>query len=164
MRGEKTVSEATARSSMARLCAQREYCAGDVREKLRRMGLTSEAEERVVRQLTAAGFVDERRYTHCFIRDKLTLNGWGRRKIELYLRQKNIPEEVIREAFADLPEADFTDALRPLLEKKRKRVTGASAYEKNGKLIRYALARGFSMDEIRECLNNMAIDEFPEEA
>ena len=34
-------------------------------------------------------------------------------------------------------------------------VTGASAYEKEGKLIRFALGRGFSMEEIRLCLDQL---------
>jgi len=42
-------------------------------------------------------------------------------------------------------------------------VKGQSAYEINGKLIRYALGRGFSMKEILACMQKMKLDELPDE-
>jgi regulatory protein len=42
-------------------------------------------------------------------------------------------------------------------------VTGKSDYEKRGKLIRYALGRGFSMEEVMACMKQMKIgDTFDE--
>ncbi|MCD8308205.1 MAG: RecX family transcriptional regulator, partial [Clostridia bacterium] len=44
------------------------------------------------------------------------------------------------------------DVLAPLLKSKRKSTHAASEYELNGKLIRFALGRGFDMNIIKKCL------------
>ena len=44
------------------------------------------------------------------------------------------------------------EALQPLLASKKRQVKADSEYELNGKLIRFALGRGFGMDIIRRCI------------
>ena len=40
-----------------------------------------------------------------------------------------------------------------MLKAKRKSVKAASDYERDMKLIKYAMGRGFTMDVIKQCLN-----------
>jgi RecX family. len=87
----------------------------------------------------------------------------GQKKIELSLRQKQLPQGMIDDVFSDFPDAAFNESLQPILEKKWKSIKGASTYEKNGKLIRYALGRGFSMKEILACMKKMDLHELPDE-
>ena len=54
---------------------------------------------------------------------------------------------------------EWTEALRPLLDSKRRTVKGATDYERNGKLIRFAMSRGFGMDIIRRCMDVSDNDE-----
>ena len=42
--------------------------------------------------------------------------------------------------------------MQPLLASKKRQVKADSEYELNGKLIRFALGRGFGMDIIRRCI------------
>ena len=53
---------------------------------------------------------------------------------------------------AEVDMQEYADVLAALLKSKRKSVKAASQYELNGKLIRFAMSRGFTMDVIRECL------------
>ncbi len=140
---------------MTRLCSRREYCVFDIRQKLRGMGLSEEGEEAVIQQLKEGRFIDEARYARGFIRDKLRFNRWGRKKIELVLRQKQLPGEMIEQAFMEFSEEELSASLPGLLKKKWPTVTGASMYEREGKLIRFALGRGFGMEEIRRCLEKL---------
>ncbi len=150
---EKMVEQAFRR--MTRLCSRGEYCVFDIRQKLRGMDLSEEEKEAVIQKLKEGRFIDEARYAHSFIGDKLRFNRWGRKKIELMLHQKQLPGEVINQAFMDFSEEELSASLPGLLKKKWPTVTGASAYEKEGKLIRFALGRGFSMEEIRLCLDQL---------
>ncbi len=140
---------------MAAACAKRECCASQIRQKLNRYALDDSAKEKIIKRLKNDKFLDESRYCRSFINDKLRFNKWGRVKIEFALRQKNIPQETIAEAFGEFPDSSFNEKLQPLLEHKLKSVKGATDYEKRTKLIRFALGRGFAMDETLKCVDNI---------
>jgi regulatory protein len=149
----KVISEKQAYSRMARLCSQKEYCSYDISQKLYRLNLNAEDIERVVNRLIKENFINDERYTRSYIGDKIKFNKWGRIKIELSFRKNKIQE---------MPEAETTNSLEYVLEKKWKTVKGASINERKNKLIRYALGRGFEMSDILSCLQKMDIDSIDE--
>jgi regulatory protein len=157
---KKREEEAYAR--MARLCSQRECAPSDIAGKLRKADCPEP--DKVIARLREEGYIDERRYIRSYISDKLRFAKWGRKKITLFLHRKRLPCELIEEAFAKLDGDAFGESLLPLLEKKWKTVTGRTDHEKRGKLIRYALGRGFSMDEAAACIKKMRIGEGCDEA
>lgn len=152
---EKAVSTDQAYRKMTKACSRKEYCVFDIRRKLLRMGLSGDASEPIIQRLKEERFIDEKRYVHSFINDKLRFNKWGRKKIEIALLQKQLPKELIEEAFLAYPKEVLSGSLPALLAKKWPAITGKSRYEKEAKLIRYALGRGFSMLEIKECLKDI---------
>jgi len=160
---ESIVTAEQAFERMARLCSQKECCTLDVRRKLRRMQIPEETVACIITRLKKERYIDEARYTRSYIHDKLSFNKWGKKKIVLSLQQKQIPATVIEDAFSVFSDTSLNASLLPLLEAKRKTVKGQSAYEKNGKLIRYALGRGFSMKEILACMQKMNLNELPDE-
>lgn len=160
---EKNVTPEKAYARMTRICARKEYAPFDIRQKLLRLDLTDDVVELLLERLTKERYIDERRYAESYIRDKLQFNKWGKRKIELHLARKRISTEVVADAFTQFSESQLSESLLSLLEKKRKSITGRSDYERNGKLIRYALGRGFSMEEIIRCLKMMDVDSYPDE-
>lgn len=160
---EKIVTPDQAYARMTRICARKEYAPFDIRQKLLRLDLNDDVVELLLERLTKERYIDERRYTESYIREKLHFNKWGKRKIELHLAQKRISPDVVRDVFTQFSESQLSESLLSLLEKKRKSVTGRSEYERNGKLIRYALGRGFSMQEISRCLKMMDVDSYPDE-
>ncbi len=160
---EKIITPEQAYARITRICARKEYAPFDIRQKLLRLNLTDDVVELLLERLIKERFIDERRYTESYIREKLHFNKWGKRKIELHLAQKRISPDVVRDVFTQFSESQLSESLLSLLEKKRKSVTGRSEYERNGKLIRYALGRGFSMQEISRCLKMMDVDSYPDE-
>jgi len=160
---EKIVTPEQAYACITRSCARKEYAPFDIRQKLLRLNLTDDVVELLLERLIKERYIDERRYTESYIREKLHFNKWGKRKIELHLAQKRISPDVVRDVFTQFSESQLSESLLSLLEKKRKSVTGRSEYERNGKLIRYALGRGFSMQEISRCLKMMDVDSYPDE-
>lgn len=160
---EKIVTPEQAYARITRICARKEYAPFDIRQKLLRLNLTDDVVELLLERLIKERYIDERRYTESYIREKLHFNKWGKRKIELHLAQKRISPDVVRDVFTQFSESQLSESLLSLLEKKRKSVTGRSEYERNGKLIRYALGRGFSMQEISRCLRMMDVDSYPDE-
>lgn len=160
---EKRVTAEQAFAQMARLCSRKECCVGDIKMKLQRLAVSDEAAGEIIARLIKGRYIDEARYTRNFIHDKIAFNKWGKIKITLSLRQKQIPSEVIEAAFAEFTDNELNASLEQLLLAKRKNVKGGSPYEINAKLIRYALGRGFVMKEIMRCMQKMNLDELPDE-
>ena len=156
-----TKTEMTEKEALLRLsalCSQSERCTWELDEKMRRWSMDADARQRVLGRLKELRFVDDERYARAFVRDKIRYNKWGRRKVEQALRLKRIPEDVAAAALDEIAPEVYADILRPLLQAKRKSTKAANAYELNGKLTRFALGRGFTMDVIRECLGDVGED------
>lgn len=145
-----TEQEAFARLSA--LCAAAEHCSYEMEEKMRKWEMEDDARTRVMKRLVDEKYVDDSRYCRFFVRDKIRYNKWGRRKIEQALFAKRIPEDIRRQALDSTTDDEYAEILRPLLAGKRKTTKAASEYEMNGKLIRFAMSRGFGMDVIRRCI------------
>lgn len=160
---QKRVTPEKAYARMTRICARKEYAPFDIRQKLLLLGLTDNVVDKLLKRLIKERYIDERRYAESYIRDKFNFNKWGKRKIELHLAQKRISPDVVRDAFAQFSESQFSELLLLLLQKKLKSVSGRSVAERRMKLVRYALGRGFTVDEIGQCLKMMDLDLSPDE-
>lgn len=160
---DKIISDDQAYSRMARVCARKEYSSYDITLKLKRMGIEREAIEKIILKLKKEKYLNDERFTRSFVSDKLRFNGWGIKKIELYLKQKHMPQEIIDKVFDEYSSTELNLSLKPILEKKWKQIKGDSEYEKKGKLIRFALGRGFAMDEIVKCMKSMNLGDINEE-
>ncbi len=134
------------------LCSSAEYCSNDLREKMRRWQISEDVQEKVLAYLIREKYVDDERFCRLFVKDKLRFNKWGRRKIALALAQKRIPQDIASAVLDEVPDSDYLAILRPLLRQKARTVKAESDYDRNGKLVRYAMSRGFTFDLIRQCL------------
>lgn len=146
-----------AKEALARLsayCSVAERCRADVEEKLFRWGLDGDAVESIVLALEKDRFLDEKRYCCAFIRDKYLFARWGKVKIGQALRAKHIASDVYALLLDEVvEESDYLSGLRALLASKRRSIRAANTREMEGKLIRFALGRGFEMDDIRRCMD-----------
>ena len=135
------------------MCASAEHCSYEMTEKMRKWELPDDAAARVMERLVNDKYIDDERYSRFFVKDKLRYNKWGRRKIDQALFMKRIPEDIRQAVLSEITDEEYAGILRPLLKSKRKSTKAASEYEMNGKLIRFAMSRGFDMDVIRMCMD-----------
>lgn len=162
-RKNRIITEEQAYTSMTRVCSKKECAPFDIERKLIRMGFSVQTANKVINRLKKEKYLDEKRFIHSYIHDKLHFNKWGKRKITLLLEQKQLPPDLIEEMFSEFSDVATSESLQPILEKKWKSVKGKSDYEKRGKLIRYALGRGFTIDEVISWLKKMEIGELFDE-
>lgn len=155
-------TEQEAYQTLSALCAQAEHCQWEMTEKMRRWELAEEAQARVMQRLVSERYVDDERYARAFVKDKVRYNKWGRRKVEQALWQKHIDESVRQQVLDEVDDDEYISILRPMLQQKRKSTKASSDYELNGKLIKFAMSRGFTMDIIKQCVNVEDDDEFLE--
>mgnify|MGYP001685482676 FL=1 len=128
-------------------------CSYEMTEKMRKWDVDDETQARVMAYLTRERYVDDERYCRFFVRDKIRFNKWGRRKVEQALYQKHIPTDISRPILDEVPDDEYLAVLKPLLKSKARTVKAKSEYEKNMKLIKYAMSRGFTFDIIKQCLS-----------
>ena len=146
--------------ALTALCAQAEHCQYEMLEKMRRWELSEEAQARVMSKLIKERYIDDERYAHAFVKDKIRYNKWGRRKVEQALWQKRIDDDIRTRVLDDVDDEEYLNVLRPLLKQKRKTIKAKDDYELNQKLMRFALGRGFTFDIIRQCID---VEEEPDD-
>ena len=149
------MTEEQALQKLAVLCSQSEHCTSEMKEKMTRWGIDEDAQQRVVEYLVANRYVDDRRYARSFVNDKLKYNKWGPRKIEQSLWMKHIDESIQREALDDVDNEEYISVLRPLLTSKRKTTKAETDYEMNQKLLRFAIGRGFTFEQVKEVIDDV---------
>lgn len=147
------INETEALKRMEAYCASAEHCRSEVTDKLVRWGLPYETANRIADQLEQEKFIDEERYCNAFIRDKFRFAKWGKQKIDQALRLKKIDPYTFRPLLNRIDPQEYQDTLQALLDSKRRSIHAESTYERNGKLMRFALSRGFAADDIRRCID-----------
>ena len=149
----KQKTEQEALITLTALCASSEHCSQEMLDKMTRWQLPEEEQARVMDYLVKNNYIDEERFTHAFVMDKIRYNKWGRRKIEQALWQKRIPKDIQTKILDEIDENEYLNVLRPLLKSKRRSIKAKNDYELNMKLIKFALSRGFTFELIRQCID-----------
>ncbi len=143
-------------------CARSERCISDVRRSLYRWRMEAADCETIIARLVKERFVDERRYAAAYVREKMSCSGWGRRRIEMGLRAKGIPQEYIDEALAQIEPRQQTDKLESMLYRRlvRERDKAKNSYDLQMRLTRWAMGRGFEYAEIQDTLQRIMSDTY----
>lgn len=157
------MSEQEALLRLTSLCSTAEHCSHEMLEKMRRWEIDEDAQTRIMEYLVKEKYIDDERYARFFAKDKIRYNKWGRRKVEQAMWQKHIDTDIQQRVLDEIDDDEYLLILRPLLKSKRRTVKAANNYEMNMKLIRFAMGRGFTMDIIRQCLDNDEFDEINDE-
>jgi regulatory protein len=149
----KPMSEEQALARLTALCASAEHCTGEMIDKMTKWEISEEAQARIMEHLVKNKYIDDERYCRAFVHDKMEYNHWGRRKIEQALYVKHVDKAIQKTVLDEIPDEDFIDILRPLIVQKRRQTRAKSEYEMNMKLMRFAASRGFTIEQIRQCID-----------
>lgn len=149
-------SESQALSKIAAYCSKAERAEFDVIKKLRTWELEVTTVNNIIKRLKQENFLNDERYCRAFIKDKSQFNKWGKTKIKFELKKKCIPETIINDCIAELDEDTIESQLRIILTNKIKSIKAENEYERQTKLIRFALGRGFSFEEIKKVLSKIS--------
>ena len=98
-------------------------------------------------------YVDDLRYASAFARDKSAIQGWGEVKIRYMLSAKGVPRDVIDKALEEIDQDKADSRLEKLLQNKLKSLKDDP--QRRLKLLRFALGRGYSYDEVNSLINTL---------
>ena len=157
MKKECTVEEARLKAEA--YCAMSEHCTDDVCRKLEQWGAPLAEFDSILEHLKKEKYVDNRRYAIAFVRDKYRFNQWGRIKIAQSLRLKQIGSEEIKLAMEEVDETEYLDILTSAIRRKLPTIKAVNDYERRGKLVRFAVGRGYEVEKILQCLNRIGYED-----
>lgn len=143
-------------SALEYYCAYRERCLQEVREKLLDLSTASpiskEEEEQLLLYLKNENYVNEQRYAESFIRGHVA-KGWGLKKIRYHLKLKSISETDIRIGLAAIDEVLYQEKLHQQLSRKWESLAKEKSHAlREQKLFRFALQKGYDMEEIKSVM------------
>ena len=143
-----------AQKKLQRFCAYQERCPQEVWVKLYSLGLSKSNSEAIVGYLIEQDFLNEKRFACSFARGKFNQKKWGKNKILLELKKRNISDYNCNKALLEINEADYEETFSSLFEKRKEMVKHYSTIVQKRKIMDYLLYRGWEKDRIYTALNS----------
>ncbi len=138
------------------LCSRREYSEFDILEKLRRKGVTESESAEILQALRTGKYIDDSRYASAFIKDKVSLSGWGVSKIVYYLKMKKISSDIIKSSIEEIDQEIMVGRMDEVIERKWVQLKNEKSIEnRRNKTIRFAIGRGYVYSDILKSLENI---------
>lgn len=139
-----------------RLLAVRARSVKEIRAKLADKGVDGPVLEKVIEKLLDLNYLDDVAFAGQWTRHLAFNLLYGNRRIEASLREKGVPEEIIRRSISEnREELEEKAALRRILNKKIKGLNAQNLDRKQkARLARMLAGRGFSTGLIYEALRN----------
>lgn len=151
----KPITYETALERCAAACARAEHSAGELRKKMVRWRLPRQDADRVIDFLYNNAFIDDARFAHAFVNDKVAFDLWGRIKIRQALRLHGIDSETIAAALDDVDSELYRHNLDTLLRQKAKLTTETDPYKRKSALYRFAASRGYESELALPIINRL---------
>ncbi|NSW90464.1 MAG: RecX family transcriptional regulator [Firmicutes bacterium] len=126
----------------------------EVRLKLEGEGFSSGITEKVINDLKAEGYINDRLYVMKYLHERRKLNPKSKRRLIQELKNKGIKKELILEGLEELK----IDNILVAEELVRKKFNNLNLSQKRveKKVYQYLQYRGFSADEIKTVLSKLA--------
>jgi len=152
-RMEQIGTREVALQKLQKYCAYQDRCHAEVRNKLFELKVYGDMQEEIIAALVSEGFLNEERFAANFARGKLRMNHWGRVKIKMALKQKQVSEYSIQKAMQALDDGEYREVLELRLQKLKAQYGDDSSFAVRQKIVQSLLRNGFEMELIREVLS-----------
>lgn len=145
-----------ARPKIEKYCSYQERSQWQVRKKLMDYGLTAVDADTMLVDLIRDNFINEERFTRAFVFGKFKTKGWGKKKIQQGLLAVGVNSKLIQKTLLELPSEDYSGKLEIIAQKKWKLIKGNTTFERQVKLQRFLLGRGYDLEEVIEVTKQIA--------
>ncbi len=151
-----------AKQQAYRFLAYRSQTSSELRDRLHRKGYTAGVIEKVLRELEAEGYVDDRKFALEWARYRLQSKPLGRRRLVWELQRRGLPSEsvgeVLREVYAEFDEASLAE--QAMLKRLTSKDMLRSVRERQ-RCIRYLAGLGFEAETITTVLKEISSSILP---
>jgi regulatory protein len=144
-----------AKKKLEHYCAYQERCHKEVQQKLKDMHMIPEAIDVVIGHLLEHNFLNEERFAKAYVSGKFKFKKWGKRRLTLQLKQKDISKYNINVAINNISNDEYIDTFNTLADKKLKSLVEPNILKKKKKLADYLLYRGWESHLVYEKVNEL---------
>ena len=138
----------------ANYCAYQERCHNEVLEKLSEWGIWGIDAQEILLTLIEQNYLNEERFAIAFAGGKFRVKHWGKVKIKLELKQRDISEYCLNKALNEISDQDYLHTLNEQIDKKWAETKDKNLLSKRAKVARYVIGKGFEQDLIWNILRN----------
>ena len=146
-----TVEEALVK--LQKYCAYQDRCHREVEQKLKQMHMIPEAIERVIVDLIQDNHLNEERFAKAYVRGKFSIKKWGKVRLTLELKQRQISQYVIKTALAEIDPEEYLQTFHKLAEKKALNMFESNPFKRKKKLADYLIYRGWESHMVYDKVN-----------
>jgi len=114
---EKKLSDKEAYIKISAWCAYQERSHFEVRNKLYEFKLTTDTINALIIQLISENFLNEERFARAYVGGKFRIKKWGKNKIHMGLKAKQVTENCIKLAMQEISDEDYLKTLKELAGK-----------------------------------------------
>ena len=151
----KTYTLEEALSKLQNYCSYQERCHQEVRRKLVSMRMIPEAIDQIIVALLDHNFLNEERFAKAYVRGKFRIKKWGRRRLILELKKKEIGTFNINQAISQINELDYLEVFNDLAESRLSFIKESNKLKKKKKLADYLLYRGWESHLVYQKVNEL---------
>ncbi|QIG90934.1 RecX family transcriptional regulator [Chryseobacterium sp. POL2] len=138
---------------MLNYCVYQDRCHYEVEQKIRDFLLIPEAKDEILLYLIQERYLDEERFVRSYIRGKFYMKHWGRYKIQLNLKQKQISEKLISRCWDEIDDNDYKKTIRSFIEKQQDNIKETNTFKKKNKIIKFLISKGFEYEVILDVMH-----------
>ncbi len=137
-----------------KFCAYQERCVSDMETRLKEWGVEKGDADKVIDDLVENNFINEKRFANSYARGKFMSNKWGRFKIRIHLREKNIHDEEIEDALKKIDQNEYEKVALQLIKRKKGDLKDVEDRQLRSKVYYYMVSKGYESDLIFKLLND----------
>lgn len=137
---------------MANYCAYQERCHSETKNKLSELGIYYDIADQIIAELISQNYLNEERFAKAFAGGKFRIKKWGRNKIKLELKQKQVSDYCIQQGLKEIDTDDYMVTLKKEAKAKYEKLKDKNVLIKNNKTAQYLMSRGFEGDLVWDIL------------
>lgn len=134
-----------------RILEFRNHSEKEISKKLLQAGAKPEDIKKTIDFLKEYHLINDEAYARALAHDLHLLKKYGKNRIKSELYEKGISRDIVEEIMSTFSENEEN----MLIELVRKRIKDDFDKKNKDKIMRYFIYRGYSADEIRNCINSL---------
>lgn len=136
-------------------CVYQDRCHQEVERKMTEYELIPEAKEKILLHLMQHNFLNEERFSKSFARGKFRIKNWGKQRIVIELKIKNISSYNIKTALKEIDDELYIKTIEKIAASKNNTIKESNLFKKKKKIYDYLYRKGYESSLIQETISKL---------
>lgn len=138
-------------------CAYQERCHAEIKEKLYSFQVTPDEKDQIIVHLLDHNYLNEERFASVYTQSKLNQKKWGKKRITLELKAKQISSFLITKSIREIDANEYKSIFDQVSEKHWDTITEKNTLKKRKKFCDYLLRKGWESDWVYEKVKDLEL-------